>query len=54
MLFIYDGVFVLRGFYPMGVLSYGAFVHGVSVLGGVCPRGVLSYTRTDDGQRAVT
>ena len=34
MLFICDGGFVQRGFYPMEVLSYGAFVHGVFVLGG--------------------
>ena len=34
MLFIYDGGFVLGVFYPMGVLSLGAFVRGVFVLGG--------------------
>ena len=37
MLFIYDGVFVLGGFYPSGVLFYGAFVHGGFVLGEFCP-----------------
>ena len=37
MLFTYDGGFVLGGFYPMGILSKGGFVHGVFVLGGVCP-----------------